>query len=51
MRPVLGRLVVLNREKCLVGIVSLGDLAVKAGDDELAGEALQQVSVPAAPQR
>jgi CBS domain-containing protein len=45
------RLVVLNRDKRLVGIVSLGDLAVKAGDDELSGEALEQVSEPAAPRR
>src|SRR6266511_172695 len=32
------RLAVLNRDKRLVGIVSLGDLAIKAGDQELAGE-------------
>jgi CBS domain-containing protein len=45
------RLVVLNRDKRLVGIVALGDLAVKAGDDRLSGEALEQVSEPAAPRR
>jgi len=45
------RLVVLNRDKRLVGIVSLGDLAVKAGDGGLSGEALEQVSEPAAPKR
>ncbi len=45
------RLAVLNRAKRLVGIVSLGDLAVKAGDDELSGEALEQVSEPAMPHR
>jgi len=49
------RLVVLNRDKRLVGIVSLGDLAVHAGqedlaDDELA-ETLEQVSAPAEPKR
>jgi CBS domain-containing protein len=38
------RLVVLDREKRLVGIVSLGDLAVETGDDELAGQTLGQVS-------
>jgi CBS-domain-containing membrane protein len=45
------RLVVLNRDRRLVGIVSLGDLAVKVGDDELSGAALEQVSEPAAPMR
>jgi CBS domain-containing protein len=41
------RLVVLNRDKRLVGIVSLGDLAVRAADDRLSGEALERVSEPA----
>jgi CBS domain-containing protein len=45
------RLVVLNDDKRLVGIVSLGDLAVKGGNDELSGEALEQVSEPAMPRR
>jgi CBS domain-containing protein len=45
------RLVVLNRDKRLVGIVSLGDLAAKAGSKDLSGEALEQVSEPAAPRR
>jgi len=45
------RLVVLNRDKRLVGIVSLGDLAVKSGDEELCGTALEQVSEPAQPRR
>ena len=45
------RLPVLNRAKRMVGIVSLGDLAVKAGDGGLSGEALEQVSEPAAPKR
>jgi CBS domain-containing protein len=45
------RLVVLNRDKRLVGIVSLGDLAVKTGDGALTGETLEQVSEPAAPRR
>jgi CBS domain-containing protein len=40
------RLPVLNRDKQLVGIVSLGDLAVEAGDDALAGHALEGVSEP-----
>jgi CBS domain-containing protein len=40
------RLVVLNRDKRLVGIVSLGDLAVDTGDEKLAGLTLEQVSLP-----
>jgi CBS domain-containing protein len=45
------RLVVLNRDKRLVGIVSLGDLAAKAGDERRSGETLEKVSEPAAPRR
>jgi CBS domain-containing protein len=45
------RLVVLNRDKQLVGIVSLGDLAVKTGDESLSGETLSHVSEPALPIR
>jgi len=37
------RLIVLNREKRLVGIVSLGDLAV-LGDKKMAGKALEGVA-------
>ncbi len=40
------RLVVLNRDKWLVGIVSLGDLAVETGDERLAGQTLEEVSLP-----
>jgi CBS domain-containing protein len=43
------RLVVLNRDKRLVGIVSLGDLAAKTRDKALSGETLEQVSEPAFP--
>ncbi|HEY8503403.1 MAG TPA: CBS domain-containing protein [Gemmataceae bacterium] len=45
------RLAVLDRGKRLVGIVSLGDLAVRAGDDALSGQALEQISEPAMPRR
>jgi CBS domain-containing protein len=45
------RLVVLNRSKQLVGIVSLGDLAVHTGDVEQAGQTLEGVSEPSEPQR
>jgi len=41
------RLPVLNRDKRLVGIVSLGDLAVGTGNDEMAGHALEGISEPA----
>jgi CBS domain-containing protein len=40
------RLVVLNRDKRLVGIVSLGDLAVETGDEKLTGRTLEEVSLP-----
>jgi CBS domain-containing protein len=42
------RVVVLNRDKRLVGIVSLGDLAVEARSPVRAGEILQGVSAAAA---
>lgn len=45
------RLVVLNHDRRLVGIVSLGDLAVDAEDEELVGSALEGISKPAAPRR
>jgi FOG: CBS domain len=45
------RLVVLDREQHLVGIVSLGDLAVKSTDERLSSLALEGVSFPAAPMR
>ena len=41
------RLVVLNRDKRMVGILSLGDLAVRHHDDRLSGEALERISEPA----
>jgi CBS domain-containing protein len=44
------RLAVLDRDKHLVGMVSLGDVAVK-GDMGEAGEALEEISEPAAPDR
>ena len=44
-------LIVLNRDKRLVGIVSLGDLAVHAPDDRQPGEVTEAVSEPAEPAR
>src|SRR5688572_16695611 len=41
------RLAVLNRDKKLVGIVSLGDLAIRTPDDRVSGETLERVSQPA----
>ncbi len=43
------RLVVLNSDKRLVGIISLGDLAAKTRDESLSGETLEHVSEPAFP--
>lgn len=40
------RLLVLNRQKRLVGVLSLGDLALDLGDRALAGQLLQRVSEP-----
>ena len=45
----LRRLVVLNRDKRLVGIVALGDLATDTRDDRLAGKTLGAVSEPSEP--
>jgi len=40
----LRRILVLNRDKRLVGIVSLGDLAVETGDHKMAGSTVEAVS-------
>jgi CBS domain-containing protein len=40
------RLIVLNRDKRLVGVASLGDLAVHAPSDRLPGEVIEAVSEP-----
>lgn len=45
------RLPVVDDNEQLIGIVSLGDLATKAGDAEEAGETLLDVSDPAEPDR
>ena len=41
------RVLILDRQKRLVGIVSLGDLAIEAGDDKLSGSTLEAISEPA----
>ena len=40
------RLPIVNRQKRLVGIVSLGDLALRSNNDRLAEEVLECVSEP-----
>lgn len=45
------RLPVLDRQMQLVGIISLGDLAVDADKDTLSGETLERISKPSKPNR
>jgi CBS domain-containing protein len=45
-RKQIRRLPVFDRNKRAVGIVSLGDLAVRNRDDRLSGEVLERVSEP-----
>jgi CBS domain-containing protein len=45
------RLPVINQDNQLVGVISLGDLAVQGGDERLAGEVLERISEPAEPKR
>jgi len=44
----LRRLLVVSSDGRLAGIVSLGDLALQTGDEELTGETLERVSEPPA---
>jgi len=45
------RLPILNRNKQLVGIVSLGDLAVETGNERLSGKVLEEVSEQTPPKQ
>ena len=45
------RLPILNRENRLVGIVSLGDLAVKTDEPTTTADALEKISEPVRPER
>ena len=45
------RVPVLNRDKRLVGIVSLGDVSVETQDQHLAGRTLEGISEPGKPNR
>ena len=45
------RMPVVDRQQQIVGIVSLGDLADRGSDGASVGEALKDISTPAAPDR
>jgi len=45
------RLAVLDRNRQLAGIVSLGDLALAGTDEDVTAEALEQISQPSMPNR
>jgi CBS domain-containing protein len=45
------RMPIISRNKELVGIVALGDLAVDVQDDQMSGDVLEDVSEPARPRR
>jgi CBS-domain-containing membrane protein len=45
------RVVVLNRDKRLVGIVAMADIAVDTKKDKLSGQTLERISEPAQPNR
>ncbi|MBP2313831.1 CBS domain-containing protein [Azospirillum soli] len=40
------RLPIMSREKRLVGVLAIGDLATKTGDDDVVGQTVQDVSEP-----
>jgi CBS domain-containing protein len=45
------RVLVVNRDQHLVGILSLGDLAAESGNPQRVGEILQDISEPSIPRR
>ncbi len=45
------RIPIVNRAKELVGIVSLGDIAVDSNNDKLSSQVIEDVSQPARPER
>ena len=47
-RNQLRRLLVVDNRGKLVGIVSMADLSLKSGDEQLAGETLEKISEPTA---
>jgi CBS domain-containing protein len=48
-REQIRRLPIVNRERRLVGIVSLGDVATRGDQRELSSEALEEISKSASP--
>jgi len=48
-REQIRRLIILDDDKNLVGIVSLGDIATQADSRKLSGEALEAISQPGSP--
>ena len=45
------RLIVLNREKRLTGIVAMADIAIDANKDKMTGQTLESISEPGQPNR
>ncbi|MCC7370507.1 MAG: CBS domain-containing protein [Chloroflexi bacterium] len=45
------RLPIVDERHSLVGVVSLGDLAVDVNDRDLSGKALEEISAPSKPER
>ena len=43
------RLPVVNRQRSLVGIISIGDIAIATGDAKFVGVTVQEISAPDAP--
>ncbi|MFO7949925.1 MAG: CBS domain-containing protein [Candidatus Fermentibacteraceae bacterium] len=50
-REQIRRLVVVDKNNIATGMVSLADIAVKTADEELAGEAVEEISKPAQPKK
>lgn len=50
-REQIRRLVVVDEDNIATGMVSLADIAVKASDEELAGETVEEISKPAQPNK
>jgi CBS domain-containing protein len=51
MEKQIRRLPVINQDKDLVGIISLGDISVDAEDTDISGSALEEISQPSEPDR
>lgn len=45
------RLIVLNREKRLTGIIAMADIAIDANKDKMTGQTLESISEPGFPNR